>query len=399
LIKEVKDKMNNANNIKAKDVLEENPVTVNSDRSLSQVKNTMENEELRAITVVSNGDKLEGVIGYRDLIRHMQFNPKQTKLSKVMHQPPQFDPEDSLVDLCDLRINSGRKLLVHEKGGKVQGIVGDQEFLEAFSGVKEISDLKTSTVSTRGVETVFEEDTIERARHRMLDENVSRLPVKDNQGNLTGILRSTDLLKAMVPREAPDAGGSAGNRSGNEIYIAGGNEKEKMSEVTVSQLMDRMVTTSEDYLDGDAAVEMMIDQGTSEIIYVDGKYPEAILTTKDLISQVKDLKPSDAILVQLIGVDTPEEKDSMHEKIKTQLQGSLGRKLDKPEELKVHVKKADKDGKKHRYELIVKLHSEYGITTVNEEGWELLDVLDEALGELNSQVRTKKEKREDKERQ
>lgn len=387
--------MKGANDVKAEDILEENPVTVSSDRSLSQVKNTMEEEELRAVPVVSDKNTLEGVIGYRDLIRFLQFNPSKTKLSKVMHQPPQFDPEDSLVEVCDLRINSGRKLLVHEKGGKLQGVIGDNQFLEAFSDVKEISSLKTARVSTRDVYTVFEEDSLEVARHRMLDNNVSRLPVQDSNGNLTGILRSTDLLAAMVPREAPDSGGAAGDRKGNEVFISGGGEKEAMSDVTVDQLMDRMVTTSEEYLKGDDAVELMIQQGTTDIIYVDDKYPEAILTVKDLIKHVKGMGPSDTVLVQLIGVDVDEEKAALHDKIRKQLRGSLGRKLDKPEELSVHVKKSEKDGKKHRYEFIVKLHSEYGVTTVNEEGWEMLDVLDEALDELNSQIRTKKEKRKD----
>jgi len=390
--------MESANNLTAENVMEENPVTVQSDRRLSQVKNKMEDEEIRAIPVVSEKNKLEGVIGYRDLIRQLQFNPSKTKLSKVMHQPPSFDLEDSLVDLCDLRINSGRKLLVKEKGGKLQGVVGDQQFLDAFAEVKEVERLKTAEIANLGVLTVFEQDTLEEARHKMLDENVSRLPVRDNDGNLTGILRSTDLLKSMVPRQTQDSGGTSGRRNAGEVYMSGGGEKESMSEVPVSELMNRMVVTSEDYLKGDKAVKMMQEQESGEIVYINNKQPESILTVKDLIDFVKSLQPSDTVFVQLIGVDSDEAKDSMHEKIRTQLTGSLGRKLDRAEELSVHVKKADQDGTRQRYELIVKLHSEYGIMTVNEEGWELLNILDEALDKLNAQVRKKKEKQEERNR-
>lgn len=390
--------MESANNVTAEDVMEKNPVTVQSDRSLSQVKNRMEEEDIRAIPVVSEDDNLEGVIGYRDLIRQLQFNPSKTKLTKVMHQPPSFDLEDSLVDLCDLRINSGRKLLVREKGGKLQGVVGDQQFLDAFADVKEVERLKTAEVSNLGVLTVFEEDTLEEARHKMLDENVSRLPVRDKNGNLTGILRSTDLLKSMVPKQSQDSGGTSGGRNAGEVYMAGGGEKESMSDVPSSELMNRMVVTSEEYLKGDEAVKMMQEQESGEIIYMNNKQPEAILTVKDLINFVKSLKASDTVFVQLVGVDSDEAKTSMHEKIRTQLTGALGRKLDRAEELTVHVKKSDKDGTRQRYELNVKLHSEYGIITVNEEGWELLDILDEALDSLNAQVRKKKEKQEDRNR-
>jgi CBS domain-containing protein len=391
--------MKSANEISAEDVMNENPLTASSDQRLSQIKNRMEEEEIRAIPVVSEKDKLEGVIGYRDLIRFLQFNPEHTKLSKVMHQPPEFDTSDSLVDLADLRINSGRKLLVNTKGEKLKGIVSDREFLEAFDDTEEIEDLKTTRIAKTDLLTVFEDDNIEEARHKMLDNNVSRLPVKDNSGNLTGILKSTGLLKAMVPKEAPHSGGAAGDRKGNEVYISGGNEKETMNQVPVKELMDRMVTTCKEYLEGREAVELMLDQGSNEIIKVDDKYPEAIITVKDFIDYVESLKPSNTMLVNLIGLEVPEEKAALHDKIRNQLRGSLGRKLERPEELSVHVKKSEKDGTKHRYELNVKLHSEYGVTHVEEEGWELLDALDTALEEINAQIRKKKEKRDNRRKQ
>jgi len=40
----------------------------------------MEEKELRAIPVVDSNGGLEGVIGYRDLIRFIQFNPEKNKV-------------------------------------------------------------------------------------------------------------------------------------------------------------------------------------------------------------------------------------------------------------------------------------------------------------------------------
>ncbi len=382
------------NDLTAEEMMEEDPVTVASDRSLTQVKNRMEEEDIRAVPVVSDGDTLEGVIGYRDLIRHIQFSTSDTGLSKVMHQPPGFDPEDFLVDICDLRINSGRKLLVHEKGGKLQGVIGDRQFLHAFKDVEEVSKLDISDISTDDLYTVFEQDSLEVARHRMLDNNLSRLPVKNDKGSLTGIVSSTDMLSAMVPHESQESGGSKGNRSGNEVFISGGTEKRSMGEVTVNQIMDRMVTTTDEELTGSEAIQMMIEQDSTEIIRVEDKTPESIVTVKDFITYVDSIAPSDTVLVQLIGVDVEEEKTALHEKIRNQLRGSLGRKLNEPEELTLHVKKTEKGGKRHRYEMIMRLHCEYGRIAVNEEGWDMLDVMDEALEELNSQVRTEKEKKD-----
>lgn len=385
--------MSSARNISAEEIMNTDPVKAQNDQSLGSVKDRMEEEEIRAIPVVDSKDGLEGVIGYRDLIRFIQFNPERTKLKKVMHQPPEFDTGYSLVELCDLRINSGRKLLVHTSNGKLKGVIGDQEFLEAFIDAEELGDVGTRDIHTTDLIRVFEQTSLEEARHTMLDNNISRLPVLDKNGNLTGILHSTDLLNTMVSRHSPDAGGTSGRRDGSEVKMSGGNEKDRMSQVPVNELMQRNVSTSEEHMDGHEAARKMSELESHEIIFVDDRYPQSIVTVKDLIEFIAEFALGNTVLVSITGLEVPEEKAAVHNKIKTQLQGSLGRKLERPQELKLVIKKAEKDGKKHRYELDLRLDCEYGLINIDEEGWEMLDAVDEALGELNTVVRKKKEKR------
>lgn len=386
--------MASAMDISAEEVMNREPLTVQNDQSLASIKNTMEEEEVRTVPVVDSKGNLEGVIGYRDLIRFVQFNPEKTRLEKVMHQPPKFDMEDSLVDLCDLRINSGRKMLVALNGKKLAGVIGDSEFINALQEVDELDKIKTKSVETRDLENVFEQDSVEKARHAMLDKNISRLPVLDKNGKLTGIIRSTDILRMMTPRESPDSGGTAGDRHGTkEVNIAGGGEKERMSQVTVDQLMQEDPVTSSSHMSCREAAEKMVEEGKDEIIFLDDGYPESIVTSKDLVSHIAEFAPGNTVLVSLTGLDLPEEKAAVHNKVKTQLQGSLGRKLKRPEELKIVFRKAEKDGKQHRWEVDFQLSCEYGLIKVNEEGWDILDVVDGALDDLNTIVRKKKEKR------
>lgn len=385
-------------NISAEEIMNKEPVKAQNDQSLAAIKNKMEDEGIRAIPVVDSKDNLEGVIGYRDLIRFVQFNPATTKLSKVMHQPPKFDADDSLVDLCDLRINSGRKLLVKTEGKKLTGVIGDTEFRQAFSEAEELEKVSTRDIETYDLVRIHEQDTVEEARHIMLDNNVSRLPVLDKNGNLTGILHSTDILRTMIPRESQNAGGTSGERNvnqsgGDELAIQGGGEKKSLSDVTVDQIMDRLVHISEENMSAQEAASEMIEEDSHEIVFVDDSYPESIVTVKDIMDFVAELAPGRTILVNISGLNEPEERAAVHNKIKTQIQGSLGRKLKRPEEIRAVYDIADKDGNKHRYELDLRLSSEYGLIKVAEEGWDMLDVMDEALGELKKVVRKKKEKR------
>ncbi len=382
-----------ADRISAEQVMETDPVTASEEESLSQVKNSMEEHGFRALPVTDEKDRLQGVIGYRDLVRFIQFNPETTGLEKVMHQPPEFKETDSLLDLADLRINSGRKMLVSKSGEKLRGVIGDQEFLEVLEDVDELEDVSTERIATFDVITVDEEDSVEKARHMMLDNGISRLPVVDS-GKVTGIIDSIDILRMLVPRESQDSGGTSGSRHGTrEINISGGGEKESLSGVTADQLMQVNPSTSVEHMTALEAVEKMLERGTQEIVFTDGGYPESIVTLKDLVEYVSKLRQQNTVLVQLTGLEVPEEKSAVHNKIANQLRGSLGRKLRNPEELTLRVKKAEKDGRKHRYEIDLKLYSEYGVTTINEEGWDLLDVVDEALDELNSVIREKHGKR------
>ncbi|MFB6144056.1 MAG: HPP family protein [Candidatus Nanohaloarchaea archaeon] len=385
--------MKSAQNISGEQVINRDPVTATTDESLSQLRNKLEENRLKAVPVVDDRNRLQGAVGYRDLIRFIQFNPESTGLEKVMHQPPEFDVEDSMVELCDLRINSGRKMLVNTSGEKLDGVIGEQEMLDALTELEDMEKFSTKDVATREVIKVFEEDSVEEARHAMLDNNISRLPVLNSEGKLTGVVDSIDILRMLVPRESMKSGGTQGGRKASEVKMAGGGEKERLSGVTVDEIMDRNVSISEAHMDAIEAVELMQERGRDELFFVDGEYPEGVVTLKDFVKEIAGRGEKDTVLVSLTGLDLPEEKAAVHEKIEKQLRGSLGRKLQKPEEVSLRIKKSEKDGKKHRWELDLKLYSEFGVTSVNTEDWELLDAVDEALGELNEVIRRKHEKR------
>ncbi|MFB6199377.1 MAG: CBS domain-containing protein [Candidatus Nanohaloarchaea archaeon] len=384
--------MKPAERIKAEEFMNSDPLTAEKGEKISKVKTRMEENNLKAIPVVDSKNRLQGAVSYRKLIRHIQFNPQSASVEKVMHQPPEFDYKDSLVELSELRIDSGEKMLVKTKDKKLEGVVSDQEFLDAFEEVEELDEIETDLLESRDVITVKEDESIEKARHRMLDNNISRLPVVDSNGELSGILRSTEILKTIVPREGQGAGGTSGGRSGSDSKMAGGNEKQGATDIPVTEIMNRNVSAVLQNMKASKAVDKLRQSEGFDVLRTNQDRPEAILTVKDFVKFLADLSQKNMVLVSVTGLDVDEEKAAVHRKIRKQLQGSLGRKLQQPEELRLRVKKSESDGKKHRYELELKLHSDQGVTNIEEDGWELLDVLDEALNELNTVVRKRVER-------
>jgi len=375
-----------ARNIQASDIANEDPVSLQKDDSIHKVKNRMEENGLRAVPVTSESG-FEGMVSYRELIRAVQFDPNSTSLEKVMHQPPEFDEDDSLVDLCHLRIESGRKTLVNTSGNDLVSLVGDAEFADALGKVNELDDTSTSRLVSEDLVSVFERDSIEKARHAMLDNDVSRLPVLDSDGNLAGILRSTDILELISDGERQGRGGRTSRQGSVDINADYDGEKHRLSGVNVEELMEREYQTFNKHASASRVLDHMNSGGFHEAIYVDGRYPEAILTSKDLIGSVADLKQERTVLVNLVGLELAEEKAAVHDKVKTQLRGGLGRKLENPEELRLRFKKSEKDGGRHRYTIEASLFSEHGRTNTEVEDWDMLDAVDTVLDNLDSQIR------------
>lgn len=382
--------MKTLHEVSAKQVMNTEPETVEKTQSLGSIKDFMEEEGLRVVAVEHDGE-FKGAISYRELIRHAQYNPGSSKLEKVVHRPPEFEASDSLVEVAKLRIESGRKLLVALEGDKLKGLIADQEFLDVSRRIKEFENYSTRNLASTDLIEVFEEDPLDKARNLMLDKNISRLPVLDSEGELAGIIRSTDLLKMIVPKESQSDSGS-GPRS-FEGDLEGSGEKESMSNITVDQVMNTTPVTEEGFGPANEAVELMQKRDQTDVIVTDNSYPEAIVTVKDFVDYIRDQGQHNMVLVNLVGLEVEEEKAAVHDKIATQLRGSLGRKVEKPEELSMHFKKSDKDGNKHRYEVIAKFYSEFGITTATVEDWDLMTVVDQALDEINVQVRKENEKR------
>jgi CBS domain-containing protein len=382
--------MKTLHEVSAKQVMNTEPETVEKTQSLGSIKDFMEEEGLRAVAVEHDGE-FKGAISYRELIRHAQYNPGSSKLEKVIHRPPEFEASDSLVDVAKLRIESGRKLLVALEGDKLKGLIADQEFLDVSGRIKEFENYSTRNLASTDLIEVFEEDPLDKARNLMLDKNISRLPVLDSEGELTGIIRSTDLLKMIVPKESQSDSGS-GPR-GFDGDLEGSGEKQSMSNITVDQVMNTTPVTEEGFVPASEAVELMQKRDQTDVIFTDNSYPEAIVTVKDFVDYIRDQGQHNMVLVNLVGLEVEEEKAAVHDKIATQLRGSLGRKVEKPEEISMHFKKSDKDGNKHRYEVIAKFYSEFGITTATVEDWDLMTVVDQALDEINVQVRKENEKR------
>ncbi|MDY6789049.1 MAG: CBS domain-containing protein [Candidatus Nanohaloarchaea archaeon] len=376
--------MTSVRDIEAEDILNKNAVSIHPEKKISKAVALMEKENLREIPVV-DGKKFKGMLSYRDIVRKRRSDPSSMKVETLAKKPPEIDAGMNLVELAGLRKNSGCKRCVKTNKGKLEGVIGEEDMIYPLAdGAEEIDRFKARDLMNTEVITAGEDVSHETVANLMQNNKISQVPILNPDGEVSGVVSEIDSLRTMVPREQMDYGDVKG-------------DKEEMDDIPAREIMNTSPPVLEDpSIDVVEAIKYMRDNGLREAIFVDSEgKPEGILTLKDVIDFVANLEPRDAVLVNLVGLESDSRKSMVHEQVEKALQGGLGNVLNNPRELTLHIKMYEKDGKQQKFSVHSKLFSRLGITTVAEHGWNLRNVVDEVLDKLAEVVRRKKEKRRD----
>lgn len=377
--------MESPNEIVAESIARTDFVSVAPGDKLSKIRSTMETNNLREVPVVEDGE-LRGMIGYRQLVEELHTDPTNVTAESVMRQPPEADPDMTLVELAALRRDSGERTFVLMEGDTLRGIIGEEEIaFRLDNDVEGVRNIRVEDLMTMDVITVNQSDPHDEASRIMREKNISRVPVVDDDGELVGVITSQDTLKQMEPKQRVKKG---------EIAP----EKESTSDIPCAEIMQRNPAyVSDEQLHLADAVKKMEKLEFNEVIITDDHdRPTAILTLKDVIDYLSSLEERDAVLVNLIGLSEDGQKEAIHSKIETALKGRLGRVVEQPKELNLHIKTYEKEGKRKKYSIHAKYFSELGITMVKKSDWDLMNLVDTVIDTLYEQAREEKERRRDR---
>jgi CBS domain-containing protein len=116
------------------------------------------------------------------------------KIKELMHK----EPVTVLMtqSIYDAALMMGERnvgtLIVVDKGHHIKGIVTDRDIALSVAKFKNLKKVNISDIMSKKIKTIKSSDDIAIALKIMKEDNVRRLPVKDN-GKLVGILSSADL--------------------------------------------------------------------------------------------------------------------------------------------------------------------------------------------------------------
>ena len=146
----------------ARDVMVKKVITINKNASVAELSELLIKNKISGVPVVDDSGKLVGIATEGDLIVR----------DADLHFPRYFKLLDSIIYLESL--NKFKRNLRKYLGTKVE-------------------DVMTSKVK------IVKEDTpVNVVANIMIRNNVNRVPVLDNDGDLAGIITRADIVKSMV---------------------------------------------------------------------------------------------------------------------------------------------------------------------------------------------------------
>jgi CBS domain-containing protein len=105
------------------------------------------------------------------------------------------DPSASLREAARIMADNRVGSIVVEKGGKMTGIVTEHDVLLAVAESMDFDSLSIENAMTRYVVYISPEAKIEKAAEKMIEHQIKKLPVIDDD-KVVGIITSSDIVAA-----------------------------------------------------------------------------------------------------------------------------------------------------------------------------------------------------------
>jgi CBS domain-containing protein/ribosome-associated translation inhibitor RaiA len=330
----------------------------------------------RPEAVASKGTRV-GVISLRDLLG--VDHPGRTKVESIWRQVGTLSPGAAVLDAAAILVEKGVRALPVVEGGEVVGVVSQVDVIDALSDVSSLRNMAAKEYMQNPVITVEHGDGVAQARRKMLDRDISHIPVT-REGKLVGMVTSDAIVHTYI---TPASKTTRGEMVGEKVTRFPGK---------VSGVMDPHPLTVGTDADMLQVVQGMSRSGKTACLMVDDdRVVHGIVTPKELLGLIAGLRGEEETPVYIMGITDEDffERAVAEEKLRRIVERSV-RIHPGITEVRVKVKKQRKRGERTRYSLTasavgpsVEFHAE-------NEGWGLMEAFDGVCDALEKTLRRAK---------
>lgn len=378
--------MATAYDLRAKDVMTPYPniKSVQKSDRLSAAVGVMTNEGIHSV-VVLDGTKYFGVFGHQQLVRLQNIPPTQAKVEHFVFRPTKISPDSSLVEVADAMFRNNCRILPVMQKDRLLGIVSEWDVTTALVKTGELTGRVVGDFMTPNPYCVKERDEIATALGMMRDFRVSRLPVLDKAGKVSGVLESFDAIRRIVAKETQES------RLYYYGYRAGTGVTEQLPvyKVAVRELMNNRPVIAKPDDDISEKIGQMAKMGETTLVVTNERQePVGVVAPRDFVEWVASLKKPTGLYMQISGWDPALVGDFAEAQVNRLIEDTA-KKVASIVDIRnfaVHFKTFHEAHDRLRYSFRARLLTDYGLFVAAEHGYDVVAVANKLFGRIEREV-------------
>ncbi|MFB6105875.1 MAG: CBS domain-containing protein [Halobacteriaceae archaeon] len=356
---------------------------VDADERLGKIRSIFEEDAPKAVVVTDDGD-YAGIITRKQLLQsHIEDKTRAKAL--VRNNVPRVRRHEDVRDTARMLVEADTMVAPVFEGETLWGVVTGDDILRAV--IDSLDAITVGDIYTDDPITIEEDTGVGRVVNLMREHTVSRLPVLNENGYLTGIVTTQDVVDVVV-RQMSKA--TTGDRAG---------ESERVLDLPAYDLMTDHVVTVDTEATVESAVRTMFDNGFSGLVVTpadDDRVVEGVLTKTDVLRALS-FTEQNHMDVQITNIDLLDTVS--RQEVRTAVEG-IASKYEDMQVLHAHVRLSKHKEKLRGTPLIrceVRLRTNRGQVAGSGEGYGAENALYVALDKLERNVLELKGLRSDEE--
>lgn len=241
------------------DIATNDYIEVEAEERLGKVRSIFESENPKGIIVTEAG-QYAGVVTERQLIQ--SHIGDDTKVAAMVTDAPKVSRTEDVRETARMLVEGGTKIAPVFEADKLWGVVTEDAILEAV--LENLDALDVGDIYTENVVTVEEDESMGRVINLLREHGISRLPVVDDDGFLSGIVTRYDIVDFVV-RDTEKT--TVGDRRGEiERLLDLPVYDEMTSPVETASLEDSVRDAVEDMLENDYSGVIVTPEGDDRVV-------------------------------------------------------------------------------------------------------------------------------------
>ncbi len=256
------------------DIATQEYIEVDVGTRMGKVRSTFDSRNPKGLIVTDDGE-YEGVISEREVLQsHVEDDAKVAALTKPSRNAPapKVDRNEHVRETARVLVESNAKVAPVFEDGDLWGVITDDAILKAV--LENLDALTVGDIYTADPVTIEEGDGIGRAINLLREHGISRLPVVNENGYLTGVVTTHDIADFVI-RENERM--TTGDRVG---------DNQRMLDVPVYDIMNSPVETTTLDQTAQATVETMLEKDYAGLMVTpedDERVVTGVITKTDVL--------------------------------------------------------------------------------------------------------------------